>query len=55
MRSCILDGASSGSSLQFTSCEDVRNKGLMSNAYYLINGQRTYCENWSKLKVFDQI
>ncbi|TRY71799.1 hypothetical protein TCAL_10551, partial [Tigriopus californicus] len=34
-------------SLQFTSCEDVRNKGLMGNAFYLINGQRTYCENWN--------
>ena len=44
----FLSDSPSSAGLGFSSCEDVRSKGLMKNGYYTIKGKKKYCYNWSE-------
>ena len=49
-----VDSESMTENLNFRSCEELQTHGVTINGYFLINGEKKYCSNWSKFIYIQQ-
>ena len=42
-------GSEISNKIDFRSCDEMKSHGVTISGYFVINGQKTYCSNWSKL------